>query len=249
MDEPSLLEAFRTLGPLTGDRETYAGRNAAAARLLAELRRCAARMSGEAADHEEAVGIVLWKLTRRGPRGVNPDDPGTDSEVVGFLHRALRNEVVSLLRRRGVVVDPQGFEIADDRRSADDPIDVMRARSEIEAARQQLEREIVPSAAGKLRGPAAEYFLRSIAQLRDVAAGRASVNDIVESEDPDSARVGGAAWRRARNRVDKRFSRVFRGLGETIEALRSRGEITPERYLALEIVVAELRVREGEGGA
>jgi hypothetical protein len=249
MDAMSLLEAFRALAPLTGDPDVDRSRNAAAGVILAALRRCAARVKGEAADLDDAVGAVLWRLTRRGPRPARPEDPKSDVEVERFLAAAVRNEVVSLLRRRGVVVDPKGFDLPDDRPAIGHAIDVERARAEIEAAREQLEREIVPAAAARLRAKAAEHFVRSLAELRDIAAGRRTVNEIVAAEDPESQRAGAAAWRRARNRVDKRFSRVFRSLGETIEELHTQGRIGRERFLALEIVVGELRVRDGEGEA
>src|SRR5262245_8030075 len=102
MQDPSLLDAFRTCGPRLGVPEVDAARELAAGLLLDELRRLVRRLEkGFNADiRDEAVQVVLMRLFKAGPRGTRHGDPDSDASLRGYLVTALRNAARDLLPRR-----------------------------------------------------------------------------------------------------------------------------------------------------
>lgn len=240
--ELSLFDAFRALGPLVGQPEVDDIRNAAAGRVLHELQAIARRSRGARPDLEDAIQDTLRRLTQVGPRGVRATDPTTDEEVRNYLTRALHNNLITIERkqRAPLLAEPRA-EQPDPRPGPDVTLDLAAQGRERDNARAQLE-EIVRTIAARRSPSAANSFLRTISQLRDIVARRTTVNDVVQTE--CTAAPGFADWRTARNGVDKRFARARKQLYKEISELRDQGALTVQRYLALRQLIDELRLRE-----
>lgn len=244
--EPSLLEAFRGCGPLLGVPEADGARDAAAARLLRELRALAPAIRGfTPAILEDATQVVLLRLFKAGPRGVRHGDPESDAAVRAYLLTALRNVARDLLPRPAV-----GELSADiERRVAspvpapdaelEDAMDEADARQLLASAETRLG-EVVTAAAKTLASPAQERFLATVGDLADIAAGRRAFDRLVE----DEAAASGAAPGTARNRLYKRYSRVLGRLVDAIVRLGDDGELSPSETRALLGALDRLRLRE-----
>jgi DNA-directed RNA polymerase specialized sigma24 family protein len=242
-NELSPLHAFRLFGPRTGNPETDRLREAAAACLLAELRKVIRRSLGNEHDREDAIGVTMFRLVRGGPRGVREGDPRTDDEVRAYLRAASWYNLIDVVGAAlPLTDDPDAFEVAAPNLRPDEEAEIQRLRGELKAARTQLY-EIVEVLSKKEGTPT--DFSRSIEELRAIAAGKKSVNDVVRAElNAGDALAGSALWKTARNNIDQRFHRHLKKLHGAIEAMGERGIISRLRYLALKQVADELRVRE-----
>jgi hypothetical protein len=239
-DEPSLLEAFRTFGPLGGFPGENERRVAAAKVLLRELQSIAKRPFGKPANRDDAVSQVLESMLRAGPRGVKPDDPQSDENIRVWLRVAWIRKVTGLERGGVRFVDLEQVLsiLADPQPGVDVVVDLARLRNEIEAARQQLFGEIVSSLANR-----GQLDARVVDDLRSVAEQHATVNDLVEREEPGLAK-GTPEWRRVRNRIDQRNRRAIKCLIAEIARLDEAENIGWMRFRALGLVVAELQVQQ-----
>jgi hypothetical protein len=249
MPELSLLDAFRACGPLLGVPQVDGVRDAAAARLLRELRRLAAGLRGfTPAIRDDATQVVVMRLVRVGPRGLRQGDPQSDDGVRGYLLTALRNAARDLLPHPALGQLSPGVE----RRAAtsnpgpaehlDEEIEKAGLQGLLEDARRRLG-EVITLAAEALEGPARERFLSAIAELTDVAEGRRAFDGIVDDE---IVRTG-AAPRAAKNRLYKRYSRALERVVEAIERLARTGAIGYPEQQALLAAMDWLRLRPGGG--
>jgi len=242
----SLVEAFRGLGPLTGNPAVDDVRSAAATCILDETRRIAGRGRLDPHLRDEAVSLVLLRLVQRphGHRSLGRT-PSTESDVCAYLGGALRNNLRELRRSaRGATLAAFAAALAATGDAAEpaDAIDRERARGNLEDARRRLFDTVVPAVAARRRRRAREAFLAAVADLRAISEGRKSVSDVV------CATLGGRErgrdspeWRRARNNVDQRFSRALRDLVAEARTLRERGSIDERRYRALRVSIDQLR--------
>jgi hypothetical protein len=242
----SLVEAFRGLGPLTGNPALDEVRSAAATCIFDEIRRIAGRGRCDHHLRDEAVSLVLLRLVQRSHRKRSPGrTPSSESDVCAYLGGALRNNLRELRRgARGanLAVFDAALAGAGDAAEPADAIDRERARGELEDARRRLFDTVVPAVAARRRVRAREAFLATVADLRAISEGRKSVSDVV-SATLEGAKHGHDApeWRRARNNVDQRFSRALRDLVAEARSLRERGSIDERRYRALRVSIDTIR--------
>ena len=238
----TLLDAFRELAPADGDDATIARRQEAAGVIFRELQLLAGRAwrGVDPADREDIASIVLIRLVQNGPRGVRAEDPASDDAVIGFLRQAIGNGLRDFWRRRRHLDSPEDFDSFVGGADPAEAAELVEAGHELEAARHQLFEVIVPELALGSRSGAAD--VETVRQLREIAAERLSVTELLEAErgdEPDEA-----ATRRARNRLDKRFGRVRKRIHDEINRLRDMGRVTEERARTLKAVLESLRLRQ-----
>ncbi len=243
---PSLVEAFRGLGPLTGDSAVDEVRSAAATCIFDEIRRIAGRGRLDHHLRDEAVSLLLLRLVQRSHRDRSPDrTPSSESDVCAYLCGALRNNLKELRRgARGANLAAFDAALTGAGGGAEpaDAIDQKRARYDLEDARRRLFDTVVPAVAARRPLRAREAFLAAVIDLRAISEGRKSVSDVV-SATLEGAKRGRDApeWRRARNNVDQRFSRTLRDLVAEARRLRERGSIDERRYQALRVSIDGIR--------
>lgn len=241
-----LVEAFRDLGPTTGDPAVDAVRSAAATRILEELRRIAGRGRPDQHLRDEAVSLVLLRLVQRSHRNRWPAGmPASEEDARAYLAGALRNNLNEVRRgSRGAHLIPLDAALvtADEDAEPSEAVDHERARVELENARHQLFDVVVPELAARRRSDGRETFLAAVADLRAISEGHRSVANVVAVE-LKGAQVGHDTpeWQRARNNVDQRFSRVLREILTEVRGLRERGRIGETRYRALRVLIDEIR--------
>jgi hypothetical protein len=245
----SLLEAFRQCGPRLGVPEIDAIREAAATRLLDELRRLARRMEGFNPDiRDEAAQVVMIRLFKAGPRGTRHDDPDTDERLRGWLVTAIRNASRDLLPKRafdeitttieGGATNPVGRPDhqleAQDRES--------RAHHLAAEATARL-RDVVGVTAAELGGAAGERFLATVEELSAIAEGRLSFDRLVEAE----LAATGATSVTVRNRFYKRYSRALERVVDRIAQSRAAGTLaSAQEEAALLAALDQLRLRQDQ---
>jgi len=239
----TLVEAFRVLGPLTGDPAVDDVRSAAAVRIFEEIRRMARRGRIDHHLRDEAVSLVLLRLMQRSRRDRQSRRTlCSESDVFAYLAGALRNNLRELRRGANRVVCEASLARASDAAEPADAIDRERARGDLEDARRRLYDTVVPAVAGRRRRCARKTFLSAVADLRAISEGRMSVSDVVSAmlEGTERSHVA-PEWRRARNSVDQRFSRALRALAAEARSLREEGSIDERRYRALRVSIDQIR--------
>jgi len=239
----TLLDAFRALAPCIGQADVDAVRDRAAEVVLGVLHEIARGMRGDAPLLEDALMNTLLRMTRHGPRGVRVGDPDTDATVRFWLAACLRNNYRDLVAGRPVELDPDRppmrraplFAAPRPRDCEDEVVDSIHG-ARVEAERQVIYAEISTRLAAGLREMYRDQFLRAVAELREMADGTVSLDDVVKRLHPEPDRT-------LKNRVYKEHQRARdRVLAWVQDQLRQPG-ITPVRADALRVVAIELRAR------
>src|SRR5262249_38131637 len=99
-------------------------------------------------------------------------------------------------------------------------------------------RSVIQQTADTMPGRASESFRTDVEQLFQIADGRTTFTRIVEHE---MATTGDAS--KARNRLYKRYQRVFDQVVECISRLAEAGDLTPARQQVLLQALDGLRLR------
>jgi len=232
-----LLTAFRIFGPQLGDTEADRARGEAAEQLLDTLKRLVERLPRSSGD--DAVQLVLTRLCQVGPRGIRVGDPESDKAVERYLTTAVWNAAKDLRRARGLQSIDDVTE-ATLRSPGPSPDEVVGQRERmVELVRIDADlRYIIQQTAETLPGRASESFRTDVEQLFQIADGRTTFTRIVEEE---MATTGDAA--KARNRLYKRYQRVFDQIVECIGRRAEAGELTPTRQQLLLQALDALRLR------
>lgn len=237
--EPSLLEAFQRIGPrLGGDDDRV--REAAARRLLDELDALKRRMRFDPTILEDAVQEVLKNLLCVGPRGARSTDPATDEAVGHFLRASLKNAAIDLLRRQRRLTPLPTGDLPNPGPNPDEVLESQERQRLLKTARKEVHDTIIPAIAADMDSEAGARFYEALGELREIAEGRRTFNDVVEKERVSSPSVDIAT---ARNRLYKRFGRALAKVFDAIDALAHREPISVERREALRVVVHEFRLR------
>lgn len=232
-----LLTAFRIFGPQLGDTEADRARGEAAEQLLNTLTRLARRLPGSTGD--DAVQVVLTRLCEVGPRGIRVDDPNSDKAVERYLTTAVWNAAKDLLRSRGLqsIDDVPEATLRSPGPLPDENLGQRERMTELVRIDSDL-RCVIQQTADNLPGRASEGFRADIEQLFQIADGRTTFTRIVEHE---MATTGDATT--ARNRLYKRYQRVFDQIVECIGRLAEAGDLTPTRQQLLLQALDGLRLR------
>ena len=176
-----------------------------------------------------------------GPRGVRADNPSTDAAVRAYLHVAIKNGLRDILRRRGrldALGDREAIE--DSALGPDDQASHAEAKSVLDWAREELFERILPQVASHKRGGTA--IIETVQQLRAIHAGRLSLNQLITAT--EGTNLSPEDLRRARNRLDQRFSRAFARIHQEIEKLERDGAFPPHQIQALRTSMNELKLRK-----
>jgi hypothetical protein len=212
--ELSLLEAFRRCGPLIGEPGADATRNAAAAMLNGALQTLVAGIGFDASIREEAIQVVLFRLTRSGPRGLRAGDPDTDAAVRGYLKNAVKNAARDLLPRRNMVpIDAAAADPIDRGPMPDEVLDLQEIQQLVEAAHDRF-RRIVDHVAESM-GSGSANFRTTVAELEAIGDGAREFNDLVRQQ----MEATGDSRTTVRNRYYQRYARTLRRLHEAVEEL------------------------------
>jgi len=240
----TLVEAFRALG-LVAEPTQQAVYESACERLYAELQDLVRRLRLPSLDEgpEDICHRVFLRLVQTRPRSGRTGDPGDDEQVRAYLAAAVRNAVRDLHRRErqrrpcagAAPPPPPNLEdelIATEEREAQ--------RKALTEAEHLLFDVIVPEIARE--GDAGARAAKTIRLLRDIRDRRQRMTDIVHDEATPEASEDG--YRRARNRLDQRFSRALRRLYAEIERWRERAAVSAEQAVVLHRLASSLRLRE-----
>ena len=240
--EMNLVDAFREIGPVESDDTTVVRRRGAATVIFGELSLLSQKIwtRFDVADREDVASRVLFRLMNNGPRGVRHGDPATEAAVRAYLRAALKNGLRDLLRRRKHTEMPEDFDPADPALGPDERASQLEAHTALEWAQEEMFNALLPELASRTR--AGKALIETVQQLRAIAAGRLTVQELVGSECAGDNTP--EAVRRARNRLDQRFSRAFARIHEAIEALADQRKYRPEQIQAFREVLASLRLRQ-----
>jgi hypothetical protein len=239
----TLLDAFRLYGPAFDESPESEVRSKAAEVLLAELRRLAGRMPARPEQKEDAISTVSYRLVRNGPRGLRVVDPQSDEGVVGYLHNALRNVLVSHHRDDRRLAGGDGVVDIPDPGDPEKQLAARQLAEQLAKTTEFIDSELIPAARdGLARRDAREAFVRSIQQLRLLADGGATMNDFIVEE---YAEVTVAT----RNAILKRHSRARRQLMDEIERRAQSGELAGATLDSVLRLVEPLRRRSDAAGS
>jgi hypothetical protein len=246
---PSREERASATAALLAEHENVDARNrhreACASRLIQELLSLApvyrAKFRCDTAQVEDAIGRFFGKFFPRGADVERP--PQNDDDVVRYLRRGLRNNLIDILECKQVAPEP----------STDPHTDLAE---ELAEARVQLYSEIVPGYAASLSPAVGKRLLTSFAQLRDVHL-RTMLFETVVAEATDVER-----WKLLRRDMEipdrdalaelvserfyQRYSRFFKDIKAEIARLVQTGVIDADRGAALAVVLEELRLRDNK---
>ena len=244
----TLLDAFRALAPCIGKADVDAVRERAAEVVLGVLREIARGMRGDPASLDDALMNTLMRMTRHGPRGVRAGDPATDATVRFWLAACLRNNYRDLEAGRRAVepLDPdrpptRRAPLPADRQPwnrEDEVVDRIHGER-VAAERQVVYEEISTRLAAGLREMYRDHFLRAVAELREMADGTVSLDDVVKRLHPEPDRT-------LKNRVYKEHQRARDRVLAWVKGQLGHPGITPVRADALKVVAIELRARGSE---
>lgn len=233
----TLLEAFRTLGPLIGVAEEDERRNEAARIVLAELHRLAARTTFNADVRDEIPSRVMVRMLQRLAGATRENDPDTDAGVTAWLWTCVRHTGIDLTRRKRPEkpIDTAGDPPGD----SPDPLEELVGQAEVEertAALHQLREDIVAEVAAGMQPRARDAFLEAIDDLFALAEGGVSFDDVVRAR-------RGEVTRQAIDAVYKQHSRARQALQRAIDRLADEGRLAPDRRRHLVAIVRRLHRR------
>jgi len=239
----TLLEAFRALG-LVAEPTQRALYESACERLYAELQDLVRplRLTSPDEGPEDICHRVFLRLVQSRPRSGRTGDPADDQQVRAYLAVAVRNAVRDLhrrgRRRPGCPEAPAALppNLEDELIATEEREACTRA---LAAAEHLLFEVIVPEMASD--GEAGARTAKTIRLLRDIRDRRQRMADIVQEEaNPEASEDG---YRRARNRLDQRFSRALRRLYAEIERRRERAAVSADQAVVLHRLASSLRLR------
>jgi len=238
----NLVDAFREIAPVEGTGAVQARRREAAALIYDALCSLAAKMwqRMDQSDRDDAASEVLLRMMNNGPRGCREGDPASGAAVRAYLRESVRNGLRDLFRRRKHVDMPEGFDPPDTGLEPSENAAWREAQRRLAGLERQLLGELVPAIASRSKGGRA--FAASVQQLVDIREGRLHMDELITCEcgsNPDDKER-----KRARNRIDQRFSRVFARIHDALESRAARDEIEPEDYQGLRAVLDSLRLRQ-----
>jgi DNA-directed RNA polymerase specialized sigma24 family protein len=241
----TLLEAYRTIGPLVGDWIVDQQRCEAGRILLEEAQRICRRLRYPDDVKEDLPGKMCLKLLAGAVGGKAWRDPDSDSAVVGWLTTSLRNLAVDELRRRGQIEevphDDAEHETARRRRtepsvSGHQTTEEEAREAEAEATWRHLIDELVPEIACLLPPSRREAFQRSVSEMLALAKEQQTMADVVSAQGkkPDS---------RTEAAVYQQHHRARARLLGYIDDLETHAQVSPERAEHLRNAVRSLRRR------
>lgn len=242
-----LVEAFLRLGPVAADApaSVCADHGQAASVILDTLLELAASLRANPAEREEAVSETIFRLVRGGPRDPGPGGEAswTEARVRGYLSKALRNNLSTIRqarRREQALVEEPAAPAPD---SGGDRSDGGTAEAPapdhalLVALRGLLDGPVLDHAADSMRASAREAFLRSVVELWDLALETCTMADVQAARAAlDGPKVGV-------NTIHQHHTRARRRLGDAIEALARRGDLSRETADRLLRLVEGLRRR------
>jgi DNA-directed RNA polymerase specialized sigma24 family protein len=212
----TLPEALALLAPSDSTLPPDEGlrRDEAIERIWRELDRLArAIVHVPGIEPQDVSSMLLVRLMRLGP-GRRGREVATEGEAQAFLRCCIKNQVRDILRKRGrrpqeVSMHPDedgfgGYEAVDPLTAEDilmEQHDEAMALQYLTEATRLLYEEAIPVIAGKLQN--AQGFRESVEDLRAIARGHVTMEDIVRRE-------GGVdgTFERVRNRVYQRHKRT-----------------------------------------
>jgi DNA-directed RNA polymerase specialized sigma24 family protein len=184
-------------------------------------------------DHEredvvQRVAIKLWTKVEDGTYG----DVMNDGYVRAMIVNGLRDHIRAEVRERGRIT---AF------RSVTPCFQQARQFSEAELTRQFEEKlELLVTSVEAARSPRfKENVRRDVDQLVAIAAGLTTMEDVMAEEGVTTA-SSEKEKRAARDRVLKRHERIRRELGDAIDRLEARGDVSREEAVELRGVCALL---------
>ncbi len=244
----TLLQAFRTLGPLIGRPQVDQPRSGAARLLFQELQAFAAanarlrRWSAE--QRADAVAIVLLRLVQVGPRAVRLGDPDSDEGVRRYLQVALHHACLDLDRSQHaaetVPIVPGAEPPAPNELDAEQLVDRSRALAMLQRAQRDLRDVLIPWVMRGRRAAAARRLAETIDELVRIHAGepqpdRAVARDGQAPRDPKSLR-------RMRYARYQQAHRALQALLQGVDQMQAAGALPESRCCALRAVIADLRL-------
>ncbi len=224
----TLVEAFIALAPLVGDPATDAIRNEAARIVLQEFYACRVRLDCLEPLRDDAIQTALWRLVRRGPRSPRRA-PSSDGAVRAYLRQAVLQNAIS--EGRNALL--RSLELPATLTGADpDPsrlLDLEWARDELQAARAQFLREIVPAVVASTGSPFVQQALDDLIALDE---DRCSPEDLISREAASDGDI-----KAARARIDQRHTRARNAVRKYLRQASRRGDRPAERLAALRVIV------------
>jgi hypothetical protein len=243
----SLLEAFRLLGPVGDDPAEDAGREEAARVLLAEVQSICRRMrSFREGDLEDASGELMKRLVRRGPRGIRPYDPASDSEVRPWLRRALKNNALDILDRRDERETVEDLSRVTGGDSPEDALLAARGREALDAAYGDLQAIVAAISRERRTEEEQSLFAADVAVMIDIASGARTFDAVVAAEVAKEAPAAepAALQKRVRDRFYQRFRNRLLALHRAAQEREVDGSLTAERAAGVRRVIGHLQLRE-----
>jgi hypothetical protein len=237
----NLVEALREIGPARG--EAAAVRQRAAELIHGELRHFVEHtwLRIDPDDREEAAARVIVRLIHNGPRGERAGDPTTPGGVRAFLRKSFGNSIRDLLRRQKRWIDMgDEFDVADLRRGPSEEASQREQTALVRAAERALFERVLPEVAASSK--IGRALLDSFEQLRAVRDGKTTVAELVKQECAADAHPH--AEKKARNRLDQRFSRAFTRLNREIETRLSDGRLDEDEASRTRRILDGLRLRQ-----
>ena len=239
--EPSLVDAFLdvrvvTTSALDADRR----RNAINLRLLyAELAKLAEpifrqfRLASDVRDG--AVNVIAHRFATKGPRRENTGTPDTDGRVRAYFRTALQNEARSACRTRTAQrsreesLDTSGTvngrtqheRLADERLSVEERLEAAQEHVVLKRANAAVvawfiaQRDALCADKESRRQGTGERLKETLDELARAARGDLDVNALAAASLPENA--DSSAVKRARNKIDARYTRARRALYDWLE--------------------------------
>jgi len=236
----TLIDAFRSLGCLTGDAEMDAARQTAAALVLPELQRLVRGLGFPIDLTDDAVAVAFCNLMTGGNRSNNALACDSDARVRAFLKECLRNALLDELRKTKRIDQLDPVLVGSSLESQDaSPEEAAMARQEVEMRRlaeEELYARILPALSASIRPAAGRDLTQAIEHMRAMAAGEKDFGTVV-------VEAVGKNDESAQSAVHQRHSRARRRLVEFIEHLEAAGEISQDRARALRWCVSRLQRR------
>lgn len=252
--EMNLVHAWTILRTSGGKSPADPDRSAAAVRVFDEIRALAICLRCEDHDREDVAQETFFKLWRSAIPGKGlPEQAVSDGLIRGYLFRALKNNLISMIRRSDRVVpllDSARDGLAVPGEGGDEFPEATAEDGQTTATSwvRRLRDEVAPRAAACLRGKAGEDLLRSLDQMVRMKLDGVETIDILREEALVHAGSGEEDLERARNSLQNRHVRTRKRLLEYVESLRGK-EWNPEDIDSMVKVIDWLkRRRSAESG-